>query len=283
MQLASVNCEGQHLFGAVTPQGFVDFTSAFAGRCHDLRGWLAGDHRAEAAALVERAAAPIALERLDFLPPIPNTDARMVAVGWSYRDHQVETAAAAPQKPSIFLKLPSSLVGHGQHLIRPRASNRFDFEGEIALVIGKAGRHIAPGDAMEHIAGYAVVMDGSMRDWQQDSITAGKNFDHSSAYGPWIVTADEIPDPHAMELVTRLNGHEMQRAHLADMVWGLPALVAYVSTIFRLEVGDAISTGTPSGVGSRRQPPLFLQANDTLSVEVSGLGVLSNRVVDEPF
>lgn len=281
MQLASVIFEGQRLFGAVTTRGFVDFTSAFAGRCHDLRGWLEGDYRAESAALVERADAPIALEQLAFLPPIPNADARMFAVGWSYRDHQVETGAAAPQKPFIFQKLSSSMVGHGQHLVRPKVSSRFDFEGEIALVIGKAGRHIAPEDAMAHIAGYAILMDGSMRDWQQDSVTAGKNFDNSSAYGPWIVTADEIADPEAMELVTRLNGQEMQRAHFADMVWGLPALVAYVSTVCRLEVGDAISTGTPAGVGNKRQPPVYLQPHDTLSVEVSGLGVLSNRVVDE--
>lgn len=281
MRLASVCFEGQCLFGAVSTRGFVDFTSAFSGRCQDLRGWLEGDYRAEAAAMVERGADTIALERLSFLPPIPNADARMFAVGWSYRDHQVETGAAAPQKPFIFQKLPSSMVGHGQALIKPRASNKFDFEGEIVAVIGKAGRHIAPERAMEHIAGYSMLMDGSMRDWQQDSVTAGKNFDHSSAFGPCLVTSDQIANPGALELVTRLNGHEMQRAHFSDMVWGLPALVAYVSTVCRLQVGDAISTGTPAGVGNKRQPPVYLQSNDTISVEVSGLGTLSNPVIDE--
>lgn len=205
----------------------------------------------------------------------------MFAVGWSYRDHQVETGAAPPTQPFIFQKLPSSMVGHGQPLVKPQASNRFDFEGEIVVVIGKAGRHIALEAAMEHVAGYSILMDGSMRDWQQDSVTAGKNFDPSSAYGPCIVTADEIEDPHRMELVTLLNGVEMQRAHFADMVWGIPALVAYVSTMCQLRAGDAISTGTPSGVGNKRLPPVYLQTDDMLSVEVSGLGVLRNPVISE--
>ncbi len=281
MRLASVLFEGRSLFGAVTSHGFVDFTQAFAGRCEDLRGWLAGDYHAESASLVGRASAWIAPEHLVFVPPIPNADARMFAVGWSYRDHQVETGAAPPSKPFIFQKLPSSMVGHGQPLVKPQSSNRFDFEGEIVVVIGKAGRHIALEAAMEHVAGYSVLMDGSMRDWQQDSVTAGKNFDQSSAYGPCIVTADEIQDPNRLELVTLLNGVEMQRAHFADMVWGIPALVTYVSTMCELRAGDAISTGTPAGVGNKRLPPVYLQPNDTLSVEVSGLGALRNTVISE--
>lgn len=280
MQLASVLHGENALYGAVTPRGFVDFTAAFAGHCGDLRQWLQGNHHAQAEALLVHAPA-LPLEQLIFRPPIPNADARMFAIGWSYRDHQTETGATAPKKPFIFQKLPSSLVGHGQPLVKPWASDRFDYEGEIVVVIGTAGRHIAPENAMAHIAGYTIAMDGSMRDWQQDSVTAGKNFDQSSACGPWIVTADAMANPAAMELVTRRNDEEMQRARFSDMVWGIPALVAYVSTLCRLEVGDSISTGTPAGVGNRRVPPVYLQASDTLSVEVSGLGTLTNPVIDE--
>ena len=281
MKLASAEMDGQARFGAITDRGFVELGRHFGARCPDLRQLLASNLLDEARALLPDApATPI--EMLKFLRVIPNLDARMFALGWSYKDHQMETGKEAPTHPFFFSKHPQAMVGHQRPLHKPRASEKYDFEGEIAIVIGKAGRHIAPERAMEHVAGYAIMMDGSARDWQQHSVTAGKNFDASSAYGPWLVTRDEIPDPAEMELVTRINGTEMQRCSFSLMAWKLDELVAYVSTVCRLEPGDAISTGTPGGVGNKRTPPIYLKAGDTLSVEVSGIGTLSNPVIDEP-
>jgi 2-keto-4-pentenoate hydratase/2-oxohepta-3-ene-1,7-dioic acid hydratase in catechol pathway len=181
----------------------------------------------------------------------------------------------------MFSKLPQSLVGHGQALIKPRVSNMFDYEGEVAIIIGKAGRHIAQADAAAHIAGFSIVNDGSVRDLQKQSITAGKNVDASSAYGPWLVTADEIPDPGAMVITTRLNDETMQHSAFSLMAWDLSYLVHYVSTFCRLQPGDSISTGTPGGIGARRSPPRFMQAGDVIEVEVTGIGVLRNVVQDE--
>lgn len=280
MKLASVRLDGASTFGSVTERGFVDFGPTFSGRCIDLRGLLGSGLMAEARELA--AAGPAtAIKDLVFERPIPNLDARMLAVGWAYKDHQAETGKEAPAYPFFFSKHPQSMVGHGTPLQRPQVSERFDYEGEIALVIGKAGRHIPEDRALEHIAGYTIVMDGSVRDWQAHSVTAGKNFDASSSYGPWLVTADEVSEPGRMELVTRLNGVEMQRTHFKEMAWRLAYLVSYASTICRLEPGDAISTGTPAGVGNKRVPPVYLKAGDTLSVEVSGIGMLSNPVIDE--
>ena len=281
MKLASVQVGGKARFGAITERGFVDLGAQFGPRCADLRGLLAGNLVEEARKLAASAPA-VAMESVSFERVIPNLDARMFALGWSYKDHQLETGKEAPTHPFIFSKHPQAMVGHKRPLVKPRASERYDFEGEIAIVIGKPGRHIPAERAMDHIAGYTIMMDGSARDWQQHSITAGKNFDSSSAFGPWLVTRDEIPDPAKMELVTRINGNEMQRVSFALMAWKLDELVSYVSTISRLEVGDTISTGTPGGVGNKRKPPVFLAAGDLLTVEVSGIGVLENPVIDEP-
>ena len=281
MKLASVEIGGAQRFGAITERGFVDLAKPFAGRCADLRELLASGLLGEAQRIARDAAA-VPVEGLSFARVIPNLDARMFALGWSYKDHQLETGKEAPTHPFIFSKHPQAMVGHRQPLHKPRASERYDYEGEIAIVIGKAGRHIAPERAMDHIAGYSIMMDGSARDWQQHSVTAGKNFDASSAYGPWLVTRDEIPDPGKMELVTRIDGNEMQRVSFSLMAWKLDELVSYVSTFCRLEPGDSISTGTPGGVGNKRKPPVYLAPDNVLTVEVSGIGILENPVIDEP-
>ncbi|WP_159590736.1 fumarylacetoacetate hydrolase family protein [Hydrogenophaga sp. BPS33] len=282
MKLATARLNGVSTFGAVTELGFVDLAPSLGHQFADLRALLAAPSldAARRAADTEPATA---LNTLVFERPIPNLDARMLAVGWAYKDHQTETGKAAPEHPFFFSKHPQAMVGHGVALQRPRVSERFDFEGEIAIVIGKAGRHIPANRALEHVAGYTIVMDGSVRDWQAHSVTAGKNFDASSAYGPWIVTRDDIAEPGRMELVTRVNGQEMQRTFFSEMAWRLEDLVAYASTICRLEPGDCISTGTPAGVGNKRVPPVYLKAGDTLSIEVSGIGELSNPVIDEPI
>lgn len=280
MKLASVIIEGVCRFGAITERGFVDFTEPFQGRCSDLRSLLSQQLLDEAQSVAKNA--PVRpLEGLIYQPVIPNLDARMFAVGWAYKDHQVETGKAAPKHPFLFSKHPQSMVGHEQALQKPRVSDRFDFEGEVVLIIGRAGRYIDPANAMEHIAGYSIGMDGSVRDWQEHSVTAGKNFDASSAYGPWLVTSDEISEPGKMKLTTRLNGEVMQSSDFSLMAWGIPELVAYVSSICRLEPGDSISTGTPSGVGNKRNPPVYMAAGDTLEVELTQVGILRNPVINE--
>ncbi len=280
MKLCTVSLEGNSRFGALVDRGFIDLSALFGARCKDLKDFLRLDLMAEASRYLPNAPA-IPLEGLQFEPVIPNLEARMFALGWSYKDHQLETGKEAPLHPFIFSKHPQAMVGSGQPLVRPFVSEKFDYEGEVVIVIGKAGRHIPQELAMAHVAGYSIAIDGSIRDWQQHSVTAGKNFDRSSAYGPCLVTRDEMPDPKKMVLVTRLNGVEMQRSSYGLLQWETAQLVSYVSTICRLEPGDAISTGTPGGVGHKRKPPVFMKAGDLLEVEVSGIGTLSNTIIDE--
>lgn len=282
MRLATIRINGEAHFGAVTDQGFIDIGVRLGGRCADIPDLLRQDLLNEAAALCTNTQPDLALDKLEYLPVIANRNARIFAVGWAYQEHQTETGKEAPEHPALFDKHPQALVGHGQPLIKPAISDSYDFEGEVAVVIGKAGRHIAAKDAVDHIAGYTIMMDGSLRAWQRHSLTAGKNFDAGSACGPWLVTRDEIPDPRQMVLTTRLNGTQMQHSSFANMVWDLGFLIEYISTFTELQPGDVISTGTPSGVGSRRTPPVFLKAGDTLEVEVSGIGVLGNTIIDEP-
>jgi len=281
MKLASVKLHGQKTYGAVNERGFVDLGARFGSGCHDLVGLFERDMLAQATQLAQ---GPVdaSLTDLIYLPVNPRMDMRMFALGWAYKAHQLEAGKEDLTHPNIFSKHPQSLVGHGQAIVCPRMSDRFDFEGEVAIVIGKGGRHIPVEQAIQHIGGYSIVMDGSLRDYQKHSLTAGKNFDASSAFGPWLVTPDELGDPKKMELTTRLNGQVMQHSGFDLMAWDLAELIHYLSGIFTLQAGDVISTGTPGGVGHRRDPQIFMKAGDMLEIEVSGIGVLRNPVVDEP-
>lgn len=220
------------------------------------------------------------LSGLGCMPPL-DLAARIVCIGLNYSAHAEEVARQQAARPGLFLRTLDSLQGHGAPLLRPRASTQFDFEGEIAVVIGRPGRAIAREAALDHVFGYTIVMDGSVRDYQAHSVTAGKNFWRSGAAGPWIVTADEIPDPRTLQLTTRLNGAVVQQAGADTMVHDIPALIAYVSQWMPLRAGDLIATGTPAGVGLSRKPPLWLKAGDRLSVEVDAIGVLANPIEDE--
>lgn len=221
----------------------------------------------------------VGVDEATHLPPV--VPSSIICVHLNYSSRVTEMMLSLPPAPTFFQKPVSSLNAHDAAVVRPTGCKWLNYEGEIAIVIGKAGRHIAAEDAMQHIAGYTLMMDGSVRDWQQHSVTAGKNFDRSSAYGPWLTTADEIADPGEIMLTTRLNGEIMQQDQFSSMVWGLGALVAYVSTITELQPGDSISTGTPAGVGHKRKPPVFMKPGDFLEVEATGLGTLANRVIEE--
>jgi 2-keto-4-pentenoate hydratase/2-oxohepta-3-ene-1,7-dioic acid hydratase in catechol pathway len=194
-----------------------------------------------------------------------------------------EMGRAPPDYPWLFVRWPDSQVGHGQPIIRPTVSEQFDFEGELALVMGRTARHVQAKDALDYVAGYACFMDGSVRDWQRhgSQFTPGKNFYHSGSFGPWLVTVDEIPDPTQLTLETRLNGQTMQTAPISDLRFGIGELIEYCSTFSLLRPGDVISTGTTGGVGFARKPPVWMQPGDVIEIEISGIGVLRNRIADE--
>jgi 2-keto-4-pentenoate hydratase/2-oxohepta-3-ene-1,7-dioic acid hydratase in catechol pathway len=201
----------------------------------------------------------------------------------NYKSHVEETGRADSEKPAIFARFASTQVGHGQPMIAPKVSGAFDYEGELALVIGKPGRHIPRARALEHVAGYACYNDGSVRDWQRHTQqwTPGKNFPASGAFGPWMVTADEIPDPSRLRLSTRLNGQTVQDTGVDLLIFTIPEIIEYISIWSDLAPGDVIVTGTPGGVGFKRNPPLFMKPGDTVEVEVSSVGILRNPIIAE--
>jgi 2-keto-4-pentenoate hydratase/2-oxohepta-3-ene-1,7-dioic acid hydratase in catechol pathway len=207
---------------------------------------------------------------------------KILCVGVNYRPHIEEMGRDIPDYPVVFTRFASSLVGPGEPVIRPLASEQFDFEGELAIVIGKPARHVSRGDALDYVAGYCCFLDGSVRDWQRHTgqFTAGKNFDRSGAIGPMVPAAD-VPDHTALELTTRVNGEVMQRGRVGDLVFDIPQLIEYCSTFTELRPGDVIATGTPGGVGAARTPPVWLRDGDLVEVEISGIGVLRNPVRDE--
>lgn len=281
MRLASVVARGESRFGAIVDGGLFDLGRRLGSRCVDLVGLFEHDLVGHAARLAAGAKPDYRLDELRYLPPNQRHGARMFALGVAYKDHQLETGRPDVSMPSMFIKLPQALVGHAEPIVRPRVSSQYDFEGEIVVVIGTGGRHIPEARALDHVAGYSIMMDGSLRDFQQHSVTAGKNFDRSSSYGPWIATADAVRDWREIVLTTRLNGQQVQHSKFGMLMWTVPFVIHYISTYTRLEPGDAISTGTPAGVGFRREPKLFMKAGDVVEVEVSDVGTLRNTVVDE--
>lgn len=242
----------------------------------DLPAW---DNAALEKAL-ESESKSIPLEEVTLLAPVASA-AKVICLGVNYLDHKAEVGQETGDCPPLFAKYADTLVGHEQAIIRPNVSETFDFEGEIAVIIGKPGRHISRDRAMDHVFGYSCLMDGSIREYQTHSPTAGKNFYRSSAMGPWIVTADEISDPTSIELVTRLNGEVVQSAVSRDMIFDIPTALAYISRWTPLRSGDVVSMGTPAGVGWARTPPLWMKAGDIIEVGLSGIGTLQNFVVDE--
>ncbi len=221
------------------------------------------------------------VSEIQFHKPLLN-GGRFICVGKNYKGHLAEANMKLPDFPSMFLRLDTSVVAHNENLISPKVSTHFDFEGELALIIGKPGRHIKKADALSHIAGYSIFMDGSIRDFQfQHSLTAGKNFYATGSFGPYFVTSDEVGDPTQLDLKTRLNGIEVQHTKTDDLIFDIPCLIEYISSYTNLLPGDVIATGTPEGVGFARTPPLWMKAGDHLEVEISKLGTLSHLVMDE--
>ncbi len=280
MKLTSFTANGTPSFGLVTDAGIVDLGRRFPAT-PTLRAFLA-DKGAAAAIPFQTAPADFAIDAVRFDPVIPNPD-KIICVGLNYHDHVMETGREVTVNPLLFARYSGSQIGHGAPLVKPAISDDFDYEGEMAVIIGKEGRHIPEGKALEHVAGYACYNDGSVRDWQRHTsqFMPGKTFAGTGAFGPWMVTTDEIPDPTALTLTTRLNGQVVQQTTTDLMITSIPALIAYCSTILPLLPGDVIVSGTPGGVGAKRKPPLWMKAGDVAEVEISGIGVLRNPVVAE--
>jgi acylpyruvate hydrolase len=220
---------------------------------------------------------------LKFLPPL-NMPPKIVCVGLNYAEHSRETGNQVPSYPTIFVRFATSLIGHEQPMIRPTVSEQLDFEGELVAIIGKGGRHITKAAALDHVLGYSLFNDGSIRDYQRKTPqwTIGKNFDGTGSFGPWIVTADQLPPGcSGLNLQTRLNGTVVQKASTNDLIFDVATLISTLSESFTLSRGDVIVTGTPSGVGAARKPPLWMKPGDVCEVEVDRVGILRNTIVDE--
>ncbi len=279
MRIASFEVADRQSYGIVDGDRIHEASEALRTKYRDLRDVLAAG---AVAAVAEGTGEAFGFGDVRFLPVIPDPD-KILCVGVNYRPHIEEMGREVPEYPLVFVRFPGSVVGHGQPMLRPGVSDQYDFEGELAVIIGKPCRAAHRGNAMEFIAGYSCFMDGSVRDWQRHTpqFTAGKNFERSGAFGPWLVTADEIADIRSVELATRVSGELMQHASVADLVFDIPALIEYCSTFARLVPGDVIATGTPGGVGAARTPPRWLQAGDSVEVDLGAIGTLANPVIDE--
>lgn len=279
MRFVSYIHKGHPRYGLVEGDGVTDLSHRL-GEYPTLKALL-GAGLAKADRFVGRGRADLALGDLAFRPVVPDPD-KILCVGLNYDAHREETGRPKSAYPTLFTRFANCQIGHGQPLLKPRESERFDYEGEIALIIGKAGRRIPRERALDHVAGFACYNDASVRDFQSHTsqFTPGKNFMGTGAFGPYLVTRDEIADLARMELVTRLNGVEMQRARTEEMIFPFDALVAYCSLFTELVPGDVIVTGTPAGVGQARTPPVFLRPGDQVEVEVTGLGILRNPVTE---
>ena len=281
MRLASFRTAQGASYGAVTDQGIVDLGRRLGNRYSDLRALLERNGLEEARKAAG-SSADYKESELTWLPLIPNPG-KIVCVGLNYEEHRQETGRDKTEQPALFLRLAESQVGHRQPILRPRESKNLDYEAEIALVIGRAGRRISQKDSWNHIAGYSCYNDGSVRDWQRHTIqwTAGKNFASTGGFGPWMVTADEIPAGTLLTLSCRLNGERMQHATTEQMIFKIPKLIEYISSFTTLAPGDVIVTGTPGGVGARRNPPLWMKPGDTVEIEIDKVGVLVNTIADD--
>lgn len=278
MRLATYAVQGEVRWGLVADDGIIELSGDFSTSALDalvklgeeqLRSLTVGRPRTHR------------LDEVVLLPPL--TPGKVLCIGLNYADHRAEMRRERTEHPTVFTRFPDTLVGAGEPLVAPAASTAFDYEGELAVVIGARGRRVHPADALGMVAGYTLVNDGSIRDYQRHStqFTPGKNFPRTGALGPWLVTPAEIGELGRRVLTTRLNGEVVQQAPLSDMLFDVAELIAYCSEWTELRPGDVIATGTPGGVGSARTPPLWMRPGDVCAVDLPGIGTLSNTVIAE--
>ncbi|HKX77876.1 MAG TPA: fumarylacetoacetate hydrolase family protein [Novosphingobium sp.] len=281
MKILSYAVGGKSSFGLLVEGGVVDLAERLG--VSTLKAALASNLLGRAAAFAQEPA-DHPLEGITFLPVVPDP-AHIWCMAINYQDHIDEIKAVGinrdvPKEPALFMRYPDSLIGHLQPILKPRESNELDWEAELAVIIGKGGSRISEENALDHVAGYTAFNDGSVRDWQFHTrqIAPGKNFRATGSLGPWMVTADVFGDPGDVPVKTRLNGETLQDSSTRYFIHNIPKMIAYVSTILDLQPGDVIATGTPSGVGFSRKPPIFMKEGDTVEVEIGGVGVLINPI-----
>ena len=277
MRYISFSHKGRASFGTIVKGGLVDL-GAQTG-LPDLASFIAA--RFDELGSDQRSEPDLDPAEIRYLPVIP-APSKVICIAINYFEPD-QPDRAVPAYPVLFTRFATSQTGHGQPVIKPSVSAEFDYEGELAVIIGKPGHRIREESALDHVAGYSCFNDGSVRDWQKHSsqFTPGKNFARSAGFGPWMVSRAVLPTPSNLDLVTRVNGETRQRTNTDRMIFSIPWLIAYISRFAPLQPGDVIVTGTPTGFGSSRKPPLFLQAGDVVEVEISGIGTLRNTVADE--
>ena len=284
MKLASFKVRGRDSFGAVVGEGVVDLKTRLAPQFASVLDLLRGGGLDFAREVVHGVRADFPMREVEFLPPVPNPE-KILCVGINYANRNADYGdAEAPPYPSLFYRAPDSLVGHRQPIVRPRESEQLDYEGEIALVIGRQGRRIAPERWLDHVAGVTLCNEGTIRDWMRHgkfNVTQGKNWDASGSIGPWLVTADEVDLAQPLRITAKVNGELTQDDTTASMIKSFADIVAYVSTFMTLKPGDIVATGTPVKLGARSEPPVWLKAGDVVEIEVPQIGVLRNSVVAE--
>lgn len=281
MKLMSFTHRGRASYGVVEGDHVRDLGAVLGANAPTLRAFLAGPGKKSAQPAMAQAPS-LALTEIMFEPVIPDAG-KVICIGINYASHIAETGRPVPEKPMIFIRYPDSQVGHNRPMLRPPESVMYDFEGELAVIMGETARRVPREQAYDYVAGYSCYNDGSIRDWQRHTtqFTPGKTFPGTGGFGPWMVTTDEIPDPTRLDIETRLNGQVMQKAPISDLVFDIPALISYCSTFTILNPGDVIITGTTGGVGAYRNPPVWLKPGDVVEVEVSRIGTLRNPIEDE--
>lgn len=261
---------------------WLEAPADFRATYPDLKSVIAANQLQALDAAARQAGHAVKASAARLLPVIANPG-KIFCVGLNYKTHVAEMKRTDSEHPAIFTRFADSLTAHGAPLVRPKATQRFDFEGELAIIIGQGGRNISQADAWQHIAGYACFNDGTARDWQRHTHqwTPGKNFPGTGPLGPFMATRDAIPDVNQLTLESRLNGEVMQHASVADLIFTLPVIIEYLSGFTTLSPGDVIATGTPGGVGDKREPAVYMKAGDVIEVEITGLGTLRNVVTAE--
>ncbi|MDE2430545.1 MAG: fumarylacetoacetate hydrolase family protein [Burkholderiales bacterium] len=280
MKFISFEHQGQSSYGLWNDgENWLQAPESFLAQYPDLKSVISAGQLDALEEAARSQGQVVHAEKARLLPVIPNPG-KIFCVGLNYKNHVAEMKRSDSEYPAIFTRFPDSLNAHGAPLPKPKTSNCFDFEGELAVIIGKQGRNISQSDALEHVAGYACFNDGSARDWQRHTHqwTPGKNFPGSGPLGPFMATQSVVPDINQLTLETRLNGKVMQHASVSDLIFSLPTLIEYISGFTNLLPGDVIATGTPGGVGDKREPPLYMQPGDVVEVEITSLGTLRNTV-----
>jgi 2-keto-4-pentenoate hydratase/2-oxohepta-3-ene-1,7-dioic acid hydratase in catechol pathway len=284
-RIATYSASGKTAYGAVTDKGVINLSSRFGKEYPTLREVIAAGALTKLAEEAERSSPDTALDTITYLPPIPAPE-KIICIGVNYPDRNAEykDGSDAPKYPSMFMRTPRSFVGHNASLVRPRASTQLDYEGEVTIVIGKAGRHIKQSDALSHIAALTLCNEGTIRDWVRHAkfnVTQGKNFDSSGSLGPWLVPYTQESQIADIRLTTHVNGELRQDDRTSRLIFPFRYLINYISTFAKLVPGDIIVTGTPTGAGARFDPPRYLKPGDVVEVEAEGIGTLRNGVVDE--